>query len=90
LDEESIRRFETRSVPQLALGSFDGSCSDQRPDDLARPLALILSDPLQCYRIVSLESELHDQMVLTRRLHHLHVSGVQAAELLIEIAGQRV
>jgi hypothetical protein len=28
--------------------------------------------------IVAIERELHNQMVLTRRLHHLHVSGVQA------------
>jgi hypothetical protein len=47
---------------------------------------LVVGNPLQRHRIVSLERELDNQMALTRRLHNLHVSGVYAAELLIEVS----
>jgi hypothetical protein len=48
------------------------------------------SDLLQRHRIVSLQRELHDQMAITRRLDYLHVSGLEGAELLIEVPRQWV
>jgi len=51
---------------------------------------LVVGNPLQSHRIVSLERELHTQPALTRRLDHLHVSRVEVAELLIEVLRQGI
>ena len=67
-----------------------GRSPDERSDNLPRPLALILRDPLKGGGIVSIERDLHDKTAVARRLHDLHVHRIYLPELLVEVSGQRV
>ncbi len=64
--------------------------SNERPDDLARPLALVVRDPLQRRRIVYVKRHLNDEATVAGSLHDLHIGRAQFSELLIEVTGQRV
>jgi hypothetical protein len=75
---------------QIGLRGPARRSSDERPDDLSRPLALILRDPLQRCGVVSIESDLHNKMAVTRRLDDLHICRIDLLDLLIEVPRLRI
>jgi hypothetical protein len=57
--------------------------SNERPDDLARPLALVVRHPLQRRRVVYVKRHLNDKATVAGSPHDLHIGRAQFSELLI-------